>query len=114
MIDLKGPDGKIEFRLTHDAFSYYEDDSENIDEVLETEYQGEVGDTWKKVAQYAADDWDWDDEGIINFGAKSECFETSREFKKMEFFNSKGKWQLVPKEVEHWYHKAEEKSMENG
>ena len=112
MIDLKGSDGKIEFRLTHDAFSYYEDDSENITEVLETQYQGEVEDTWQMVAQYAADCWDWDDEEVINFEAKSECIETSRDFKKMEFFNSKGKWQLVPKEVEHWYHKAEEKAMD--
>ena len=70
---------------------------------------------WLRVPQrciIARNRRDWDDEEVINFEAKSECIETSRDFKKMEFFNSKGKWQLVPKEVEHWYHKAEEKAMD--
>ena len=112
MIDLKGPDGKIKIRLTYDAFSFYDDENENITEVLETFFEGKIGDTWQDVAQEAADCWDWDDEDVINFEAKSELSETSRDFKKMDFRNRKGKWQVVPKEVENWYYEAQEKSME--
>ena len=111
MIDLKGADGKIELRLTHDACSYYEDENENITKVLETHHKGNVGDTWQDVVQEAADCWDW--EGVINFEAESELNETSRDFKKIEFLNRKGKWQLVPEEVENWYYEAQEKSMDN-
>lgn len=111
-IDLKGPNECIELRFTHEAFSSYEDEDENLfEESLETYYKGEVGDTWQDVAQQAADCWDWDDEEIVNFEAKSDLFETGRDFKKMEFLNSKGKWELVPKEVEDWFCKAEEESM---
>ena len=111
MIDLKGPDGKIKIRLTHDAYSFYDDEDENITEVLETFYEGKIGDTWQDVAQEAADFWDWDDEAVINFEAKSELSETSRDHKKMEFLNSKGKWQDVPEEVENWYYEAQDKAM---
>jgi hypothetical protein len=111
-IDLKGPNGRIELRFTHEACSYYEDENENITEVvLETHYKGKVGDTWQDVTQEAADCWDWDDESVINFEAETELSETSRDFKKMEFLNRKGKWQLVPEEVEGWFHEAEGKSM---
>jgi predicted DNA-binding WGR domain protein len=111
-IDLKGPNESIELRFTHEACSYYEDENENITEVvLETHYKGKVGDTWQDVTQDAADCWDWNDESVINFEAKSELSETSRDFKKMEFLNRKGKWQLVPEVVEDWFHEAEGKSM---
>ena len=111
MIDLKGPNGKIKIRLTHEAFSFYDDEDENITQLLETFYEGEVGDTWQDVAQVAAEDWDYDEKNFINFKAKSELVETANDFKKMDFLNSKDKWQVVPKEVEKWYHEAKETSM---
>ena len=111
-IDLNGPNGIIELRFTHEAFSSYEDDEESLfEESLETYYKGEVGDTWQDVTQQAADSWDWDDEVVVNFEAKSDLFETGRDFKKMEFLNSKGKWELVPEEVSDWFCKAEEEAM---
>ena len=111
-IDLKGPSGIIELRFTHDAFSSYEDEKENLfEESIETYYKGEVGDTWQDVTQQAADSWDWDDEVVVNFEAKSDLFETGRDFQKMEFLNSKGKWELVPEEVLDWFCKAEQEAM---
>ena len=59
----------------------------------------------------AAEDWDYDEKNFINFKAKSELVETANDFKKMDFLNSKDKWQVVPKEVEKWYHEAKETSM---
>jgi len=114
LMHITGPDGKIQFRITHDACSIYENEDENISDELETYFQGEEGESWKEIVQVAADSWDWDDEGVINFDAESILFECSRDFKKMEFLSSKNDWQLVPEEIENWYFEAEEKSMNNG
>ena len=110
-MDITGPDGKIKLRVTYDADSFYENEDENISEEIESYFEGEEGQTWKEVAQDAANYLDWDDEAVINFEAESELSETSRDYKKMEFFNSKGEWELVPEEVENWYYQAEERAM---
>ena len=109
MIDLKGPNGKIEFRLTHKCWSEYEDENENITEMLETHY---TGDDWQEVAQQAADDWDWDDEAVYNFDAKSDLFACERDFIKMEYLDIKDNWVNVPEEVENFYQEALNKAMD--
>ena len=111
MLDLKGPDKKIKIRFTYKSWSAYDDEDENITKLLKTVYVSDDGDTWQDVAQVAANNWNWDDEEVINFEAKSKLCATENDFKKMEFLNSKGKWQVVPKEVENWYHEAKETSM---
>ena len=63
--------------------------------------------------KYLADSWDWDDEEVVNFDAESERIETCRDFISMEYLDSKGKYQLVPEEVEDWFDEAEEKSQDD-
>lgn len=110
---LTDPNGKVSLRLTHLANSFYENEDENIFHDIETYYNGDEGQSWRVPVQYAADDWDWDDESVINFEAKSELTETYREFKKMEFLNKEGVWKEVPVEVKNWYFEAEEKAKNN-
>ena len=55
--------------------SHYEDESEDIsDDYMRITYEGE---TVEDALQEAAENWDYDDESVINFDAESDLIETT-------------------------------------
>ena len=52
-------------RISTWTYCCNDDEDENITQLLETFYEGEVGDTWQDVAQVAAEDWDYDEKNFI-------------------------------------------------
>ena len=54
--------------------SHYDDESEDINDELRIKYEGETVDD---VLQQAAENWDYDDESVINFDAESDLIETT-------------------------------------
>ena len=54
--------------------SHYDDESEDINDELRITYEGETVDD---ALQQAAENWDYDDESVINFDAESDLIETT-------------------------------------
>ena len=106
---FKNSDGTCTLRFRWDAESHYEDEDEDILDVeLEDVYTGK---TWQEACDDAADCYDWDDEDVINFEAKSDLGETSRDMIDICYLTEKQEWVEVPTEIQDYYGKAEEKAM---
>ena len=106
--DLKNAQGKVLLLFTHEAAGIYEDEDENVYETLQTRYEA---DTWQEACNDAADDWDWDDEDVVNFDAKSECSETTRDLKKIEYQDVNNEWVKVSAEVNEFFQNAQKEAM---
>jgi hypothetical protein len=102
-------DGECNLRFRWDSESHYEDEDEDILDVeLEDVYTGK---TWQEACNDAADCYDWDDEDVINFDAKSDLIETSRDFIDLCYLNEKNEWVEVSAEIQDYYNKAEQEAM---
>ena len=106
--DMKDSDGEVRLNFVWDTESHYEDEDEDEQCDHEEEY---IADTWQEACDDAADCYDWNDEDIINFNAKSELFETSRDLQTISI-DVEGKWEEVKPEIYEYYGEAEEKAME--
>lgn len=65
------------FDVTYNYFSYYEDESENLKDTLTTVYEA---DSEEELDEILNEDGDWDDECVLNWDAKSELGEVSRDW----------------------------------
>ena len=101
-------DGEVRLNFIWDTESHYEDEDEDEQCDHEEEY---ISKTWQEACDDAADCYDWDDEDVINFDAKSDLIETSRDFIDLCYLNEKDKWVEVSAEIQDYYNKAEEKAM---
>ena len=63
---------KLEFWYSIE--SHYDDESEDINDELIITYEGE---TVADALQEAAENWDYDDESVINWDAESDMIETT-------------------------------------
>ena len=54
--------------------SHYDDESEDINDEMRIIYEGE---SVEDALQEAAENWDYEDESVINFDAKSDLIETT-------------------------------------
>ena len=97
----------VTLQFIWDQFSYYEDESDNLSGQLVEHYEGK---TIEEACNDAADCYDWNDEDIINFNAKSELFETSRDLQRISI-DVDGKWKEVSPEIGEYYSEAETKAM---
>ena len=107
--NFKNAQGKALIRFTHEAAGIYEDEDENVYETLQTRYEA---DTWQEACNDAADCWDWDDEDVVNVDAKSECSETTRDLKKIEYQDVNNEWVEVLAEVYEFFEKAETEAFD--
>ena len=97
----------VTLQFIWDQCSYYEDESDNLSGEFVERY---TADTWQEACDDAADCYDWNDEDIINFNAKSELFETSRDLQRISI-DVDGKWKEVSPEIGEYYSEAETKAM---
>ena len=97
----------VTLQFIWDQCSYYEDESDNLSGEFVERY---TADTWQEACDDAADCYDWNDEDIINFNAKRELFETSRDLQRISI-DVDGKWKEVSPEIGEYYSEAETKAM---
>ena len=97
----------VELQFIWEILSSYEDDDDNLTNELVEIYDGE---TIEEACDNAAACWDWNDEDVYNFDAKSELIETSRDLKNISV-NVEDKWKEVNLDVYEIYEKAEAKAM---
>ena len=98
----------VTLQFIWDQFSYYEDESDNLSGKLVEHYEGN---TIEEACNDAAACFDWNDEEVYNFNAKSELHETSRDLQTISI-DVEGKWEEVKPEIYEYYGEAEEKAME--
>jgi len=97
----------VTLQFIWDQCSYYEDESENLSGQLVEHYEGE---TIEEACDNAASCFDWDDEEVYNFNAKSALHETSRDLQTISI-DTDGEWKEVKSNIYEYYGEAEDKAM---
>ena len=98
----------ITLQFIWDQHGYYEDESENLEGEFIAYFSGE---TIEEACDEAADNFDWNDEDVYNFDAKSELYETSRDLKTISIMTDTEDWKEVKPETYEYYGEAEENAM---
>ena len=98
----------VTLQFIWDQHGYYEDESENLEGEFTAYFSGE---TIQEACDEAAVNFDWNDEDVYNFDAKSELYETSRDLKTISIMTDTEDWKEVEPDIYEYYGEAETKAI---